>query len=241
LELTLDGETSVNAVEISFHEGDSRVQLFDLYVDGSPVLLGGESSGDLLTAEFFPFSEKAGRKLTFMGHGNSIDRWNTISEIVVCGTSIEKNHDDSKLSGLGLDCNSVRKLGISSIEASSDDGNVARNVLDGDLLTMWSAEVTTDQFITLKLDTPSLVSELSMGVFIGNKRTLLFDVDVKTSLGWEDVLIDGQSVNGGGLESYTIGVKDVEELKIVCYGSKDTETGEYVPWSSITEIELFGC
>ncbi|CAM9402018.1 unnamed protein product [Ectocarpus sp. 12 AP-2014] len=59
--------------------------------------------------------------------------------------------------------------------------------------------------------------------------------------GWEEVIVDGESVKGKGIESYDIGMKGVETIKVVCYGSEDLASGEGIELNSFTEIELYRC
>jgi hypothetical protein len=59
--------------------------------------------------------------------------------------------------------------------------------------------------------------------------------------GWEEVIRDGESLKGNGIESYDLGMKGVKTVKVVCYGTEDRGSGEVIEMVSFTEIELYGC
>jgi hypothetical protein len=242
LELDFGASKEMNAVEISFYKGDSRKQSFDVFVEGEAVLEGQESSGKTLSMEKFPFSPTKGSSLTVMGKGNSENDWNSLTELIVCGTSeSEDSSSDSGDDKASNKCDKVRKLEVKKVTATSDDGNKAENVLDGDLKTRWSANGPDQQELTLELEEKSFVLDIGIAVRNGDTRRSFFDVLALTSHGWEEVIIDGTSNKGLGIESYDVGVEEAEEIKIVFYGYKDTESDEMETWNSITEVELYGC
>lgn len=243
LELDFGASKEMNAVEISFYKGDSRKQSFDVFVEGEAVLEGQESSGKTLSMEKFPFSPTKGSSLTVMGKGNSANDWNSLTELIVCGTSeSEDSSSDSGDDKASNKCDKVRKLEVKKVTATSDDGTKADNVLDGDLKTRWSANGPDQQELTLELEEKSFVLDIGIAVRHGDTRRSFFDVlALTTSHGWEEVIIDGTSNRGLGIESYDVGVEEAEEIKIVFYGYKDTESDEMETWNSITEVELYGC
>lgn len=242
LEVDFAAATMVDAVEISFLKGDKRTQSFEVAVDGKSILKDQESTGRTLALERFPFPEAVdASSVTITGNGNSNNKWNSLTELIVCGVQ-EKNVTTSKDESKQL-CSKVEKLGIGRVGASADDGkNKPANVIDGDLKTRWAMPGPEEQDISVELEKPMTVTEIGLAVFDGDKTKQYFDVVVETEEhGWEEVVVDGESVKGNGIESYDIGIKGVSVVKIVCYGSEDIEKGEGVDSNSFTEIELYGC
>lgn len=229
--------TVVSSVYISFYNGDKRSQFFDLYADGEAVLTKQKSSGKTLGVEEFKFKKPVTvSEITFMAGGNSDNDWNSITDMIVCSSKKQKEHDVQESSD---GCDSIDELEISSIKSSDDDGNKVENLLDADLKTMWSSDSSGASF-TLTLKEPSFVSEFAFSVYSGDSRTQIFDVAVNTPRGWIDVIIDGESNNGKGVESYDIGVEDVDQIKFVGYGFEDAD-GKLDKWNSITSVSVFGC
>ena len=239
IELTLSYESSISSVEISFYKGDQRYQIFDIYIDGNTILENQKSSGKTLSLENFPFKkEVVGKSLTLIGNGNSENNWNSISEMIICGTSSgEQEHDEPEKT---IDkCTEVNKLVVESAEGSSD-GNKPSNVLDGNLKTRWSSE-GEEQELILKLEKTSSVSEIGIAIHNGEYRQALFDLLVNTNGEWLEVIVDGVSKPGNGIQSYDVDVEKVDIIKYVGYGNNDIETGKHSLWNSISQIEIYGC
>lgn len=242
LTMEFASKTKIDGIEISFLKGDERTQLFEVAVDGNTLLKNQKSSGKTLAMQRFPFKAVEASSVTIKGGGNSHNSWNSLTELIVCGVEEqqEKSKDDPNSEQL---CSKVEKLGISKVGASADDGkNKPANVIDGDLETKWSMEGPEEQDISLELEKPMTVTEIGLAVFEGDKNKQFFDVMVETEEhGWEEVVIDGESLKGKGIESYDIGMKGVKTVKVVCYGMEDWESGEGLALNSFTEIELYGC
>ena len=230
----------VNAVEISFYKGDERNQMFDVFMEGSEILKDQVSTGKTLAMQKFPFKPTKGSTLTIMGRGNSMNDWNSLTEMIVCGTSESKDYDEPN-SKWASQCETVRKLDIAQISSTSDDGNKVENVLDGDMKTRWSANGPDPQEIILELEEPSFVMDVGMSTFKGDSRMNVFDVLVMDGNGWQDVIVDGSSNRGLGVESYDVGVEEVQQVKIVFYGYEEYDTKKMGTWNSVTEVELYGC
>ena len=241
LEIYFDTKTKINAVEISFFKGDERTQDFAVAVDARDILVKQQSSGKTLDLQRFLLpKEVEGSSVKITGSGNSENEWNSLTEVIVCGVDSPKSELGQQEEGL---CNKVQKLEIYSVEVSNDDGDEfkAENLLDGDLKTRWSAEGLDEEEIKITLGKPSTVSEIGIAVFEGDKNQAFFDVMVETEAhGWEEVIIDGESLKGNGVESYDLGMRGVKQLKVVTYGMED-ESGKALDQTSLTEIEVYGC
>jgi F5/8 type C domain/Glycosyl hydrolases family 28 len=92
IEWDLGAERDVARVETAFHNGASRVAMFDLEVssDGTtftPVLTGQRSSGTMTDLETFAFpTPVAARVVRYVGHKNTANDWNSLTEVEVWGT-----------------------------------------------------------------------------------------------------------------------------------------------------------
>ena len=87
-QLDLGVTTVFNQVQAAFYSGDERTNRFDVQVsdDGESwvdVLTGITSSGSRLDLETFGFADQNARYVRYVGHGNSINDWNSIAELRV--------------------------------------------------------------------------------------------------------------------------------------------------------------
>jgi hypothetical protein len=79
----------ITSVKIAVYNGTSRSNFFDLQVspDGTSwtTVLGGlQSSGTTLAEESYEFSPpRAGRFVRYLGHGNSVNTWNSLTEVSI--------------------------------------------------------------------------------------------------------------------------------------------------------------
>ena len=228
LELGLREETSINSIEMSFFKGDQRQQFFDIYADGKPILMKQSSSGNSLGLERFNFETPvSAHKVTLFGQGNSVNDWNSIVDIIVCGdvTVAHDVQDEDECDTFALD--------ISSIKSSSDDGNRADAVLGKDH-KRWSCNTSPCELL-LTLKEPSYVAEFEFAVYKGNTRQQSFDLEVKTPSGWQDVVVDGVSAKTNGVQSIDVDTNQVDQLKFVGYGN------DISSWTSILSVEVIGC
>lgn len=89
------GEDSVElkAIGIAFFKGDERASYFDILVsnDGqnwTNLLTNQSSSGQQLSIELFPFTSTYAKYLRYVGHGNSQNEWNSVTEIQIDSSKI---------------------------------------------------------------------------------------------------------------------------------------------------------
>ena len=87
LQLDLGEVKTVGYAEVAFANGDARTASFDLLVsaDGESwkTVYAGESSGKTLQMEAYPLKNEQARYVRVLGHGNSSNRWNSITEVNV--------------------------------------------------------------------------------------------------------------------------------------------------------------
>ena len=88
LRLDLGTERTVSHVGIGWYNGNTRTSRFDLQTstDGTTwlsALTGITSSGATTLEQAFDFSDRTARYVRYVGHGNSVNTWNSVTEISV--------------------------------------------------------------------------------------------------------------------------------------------------------------
>lgn len=85
----LGATKNVSLVKIAFYSGDTRSSTFDLQVstDGTnfTTVKSFTSSGTTLQLETFEIPDKSARYVRYLGHGNSANLWNSLTEVEVWG------------------------------------------------------------------------------------------------------------------------------------------------------------
>ena len=207
----------IGAVKIAFYVGDVRFTYFDLETssDGATwtQVYSGQSSGTTREHETFNIPDTSARYLRIVGHKNSLNEWNSLTEVVIQGES------------------GIPEL---SVTASAHDGNVPENTLDGNLGTRWSA-LGDGQWIRYDLDEMRSVGALKIAFYRGDRRVTYFDIE--TSLNgssWTRVFTGESSGTTKMLETFTFSETDARYLRIV--GHKNSESS----WISLTEVEIHG-
>ena len=71
----------------------------------------------------------------------------------------------------------ARSLTVNSVQASSNDGNMPENTLDGDLSTRWSAP-DDGSWIEYDLGSAKSVGSVAVAFYKGDQRTADFDIRV---------------------------------------------------------------
>lgn len=122
---------------------------------------------------------------------------------------------------------------ISSVSASSDDGNVSANAIDGNLGTRWSAS-GSGEWIQLDLDDSYTVEAISIAFYKGDERASSFDIQTSTNgTSWTTVYSNGTS-SGSTLEFETFDITDSTAQYVRYIGDGNSVNA----WNSLNEIEL---
>src|SRR5438128_397070 len=78
---------AVDHVDIAWYLGDTRISSFDIQVSLDTVtwtkVFSGQSSGQTLQLESYPFPTTAGRSVRIVGHGNNTGAWNSIADVAI--------------------------------------------------------------------------------------------------------------------------------------------------------------
>jgi glucose/arabinose dehydrogenase len=85
----LGATKTISYVKVAFYSGDVRTSTFDVQTssDGTTWTTRGTftSGGTSLNLETFDFADVAARYVRYLGHGNSVNLWNSLAEVEVWG------------------------------------------------------------------------------------------------------------------------------------------------------------
>jgi hypothetical protein len=150
------------------------------------------------------------------------------------GDGTELADDEGELAGCGpsYDCSGEVPT-IVSAHASTEDTNVAGNVLDGDLGTRWSGE-GIGATIDLELSCAPLVEEVHIAAYMGDTRISYFDIQASCDGSeWQTILSDGQTSGTTiELETFAVTPANARFVRLVGRGSSEND------WNSYTEIRI---
>jgi hypothetical protein len=221
---------TVCLVKVAWYNGNIRKATFDVEVseDGSDwtqVLAGVQSSGSTLELETYDFADTPARYVRIVGHGNSSNTWNSITETEIHGLGGEPEPPPAD-----------GQLAVAGVSASEfQDPNVPANTLDGDLGTRWSA-YGDPQWIRYDLGDVKTVSLVKVAWYRGDTRKATFDVEVSSDgSAWTPVLSGAQSSgNSLELETYDFADTSARYVRIVGHGNSSNT------WNSITDAQIHG-
>jgi len=78
---------AVGSVKIAWHSGNLRQSNFEVQTSGNgsnwTTVLSSQSSGTTTALENYPITQANGRHVRVLGHGNSVNLWNSIAEVEV--------------------------------------------------------------------------------------------------------------------------------------------------------------
>jgi hypothetical protein len=122
----------VTSLALAFHSGDQRVTSFDLQssVDGvifAPLLTGQQSSGATLQPETFDFPDLNTRYLRYVGQGNSVNTWNSLTEMIVVRDAPDFDSDND---GLDDDWEQLYFGSLAATATADADGDGYNNLAE---------------------------------------------------------------------------------------------------------------
>jgi len=90
IQYDLGAANTVSFVKIAWYQGDARVATFDIQLSTTGaswtnVLTGARSSGATTALETYDFGDATARYVRIVGHGNSVNTWNSVTETEVWG------------------------------------------------------------------------------------------------------------------------------------------------------------
>ena len=87
----LAAPTNVGSVKIAWYKGDVRNARFDIQTSATgtdwSTVFAGQSSGTTAGFESYDVTDSAGQYVRIVGHGTSLDLWNSISEVEMYASS----------------------------------------------------------------------------------------------------------------------------------------------------------
>jgi hypothetical protein len=87
LQLDLGSTRSVGYVKIAFYNGNVRRSTFDLQVSSGggawSTVWSGQSGGTSTQEQTFDFPDVSARYVRYLGHGNTVNAWNSLTEVSV--------------------------------------------------------------------------------------------------------------------------------------------------------------
>jgi len=158
LQVDLGMSRPVSGVHVAVFAGDTRQAIFDVQVsdDGTSwtnVLTGVYSSGTTDQEEEYTFSEVSARYVRYLGHSNTVNGWNSVTEFCV----LAPNPTDVSFEGESLDV----------VSSSGDSSHVDTHTgASGDQVYIVDSDQVGD-FVELKI--PSLTAGV-YNVVIGMKQ-----------------------------------------------------------------------
>jgi poly(beta-D-mannuronate) lyase len=123
----------------------------------------------------------------------------------------------------------------SSVTASSNDGNVPANTVDGSLTTRWSAN-GDNQWIRYDLGATRAVETLKIAWLNGDTRVYTFDVQVSADAATWSTIATGLTSSGTstGLQTFDVADSNTRYVRYLGHGSTANL------WNSVTELEIWG-
>ncbi|WP_372661079.1 Ig-like domain-containing protein [Cohnella sp.] len=120
-----------------------------------------------------------------------------------------------------------------SVSASSHDGNVPENTLDGNMASRWSA--SGEQWIQYDLGVVREVGAISIAYYVGNTRTSFFKVEVsQDGEAWQQVFSGKSSGETADHEVFAFAPTDGRYVRITGFGNNQNA------WNSMSEVKLYG-
>src|SRR3989442_1337026 len=208
---------AIDHVDIAWYLGDTRSSSFDIQVSLDTVtwtkVFSGQSSGQTLQLESYPFPTTAGRYVRIVGHGNGTSNWNSITEVAILGTTLPA-------------------LPVTSVVASANDGNLPQNTLDNSLDTRWSAQ-GDGQWIRYDLGALVAVDHVDIAWYLGDTRISYFDIQVSLdTVTWTKVFSGQRSGQTLQLDSYASPTPAGRYVRIVGHGNNTSA------WNSIADVAI---
>lgn len=225
IDARLASPDTIEAMEIAWYRGDERSNEFSIQVRAPGgdyrEVFRGRSSGRTSDFERFAFPKTQAENVRMIFHGNTRDRWSSISEMRFV-VAEESGGSDGGSGGVAP---------IRSATASNHDGNVPANVLDGDLNTRWSC--SGNCYLQLDLGQVASVGGVRIAWHRGDERTVAFRVQLGTDgQNFTEVHSATSSGRTRDFETYTFAAKTARYVRIASNGNSDN------PWNSISEAEV---
>jgi chitodextrinase len=227
LKLDLGSSKTVAFVKMAFYDGASRTFTFNIETstDNSTWTTRASNQKSALNnnLQTFDFSDVTARYVRIVGAGNTSNDWNSYTEVEAWGFN-SGGSTDSKFAISG-----------SSVTASTHDGNVPANTVDGNLTTRWSGQ-GDGAWIRYDLGSNKKVAYIKMAFHNGSSRTSTFDIQTSTNgTSWNTIRSGVTSAMNNNLQTFDFtDVDPARYVRLVGHGNTSND------WNSYTEVEIYG-
>jgi hypothetical protein len=258
----LGSARTVSRVAIAFYSGNTRQTRFDLQAsqDGSTwtnVLTNALSGGSTTQEQTFSFADVTARYVRYLGHGNTVNQWNSLTEVSLFApsgatptatptptaspTAMTPTPTVTPTPSPTPTATATPSAPVeitpagNAVTASADDGNVPANTVDNNLGTRWSAS-GDGQWIRYDLGMARTVSYVKIAFYNGNARQTRFDLQVSPDgSAWTNVRANVSSA-GTSTQEEMFDFPDVSARYVRYLGHGNTVN----LWNSLAEVSLFG-
>jgi len=260
LKLDLGMIRSVGHAKIAWYSGNARSSAFDLQrsddnTTWTNILTGVSSNGTSTLEETFDFADVDARYIRYLGHGNSVNAWNSVTEISLFSPSAPTATPTPTSSPTPTPTPTPSPTptptatptatptpggtpvevtpGASGVTASTSDTNVPANTVDNNLGTRWSGN-GDGAWIQYDLGITRTVTHVNVAVYNGNSRQNTFDIQVSMGGGVWTTVWSGQNT-GTTTAEQTYEFDDVSARWVRYLGHGSTAT----TFNSVTEVSIF--
>ncbi|OBT12189.1 hypothetical protein A9264_03375 [Vibrio sp. UCD-FRSSP16_10] len=230
-------DVPLSGVSIAFYKGDSRSTYFRIESSNDASSWSTEvdsvSSGDTADQEDFAFSETVtARYIRYVGFGNSSNTWNSVTEVDFTDGDENVVVDPDPVDPDPVEPDPVVPVDAAAL-ASSDDGNVADNVIDSSLDTRWSAN-GSGEWVRLDLGSEQTLDNVQLAFYKGSSRQSIFSIEVSDDdSSWTTVLDETYSSGSSlALETFTFNAVNAQYIRYTGYGNTSNT------WNSVTEFTV---
>jgi hypothetical protein len=201
-----------------------------------------------LAEQTFDFPARSARWVRYLGHGNTVNAWNSVTEINIYELAGESTPTPTPTATATpsptappTPTPTPTPIGTTPVEvapaavsASTNDGNVPANAIDGSLATRWSAS-GEGQWLQLNLGAARTVTHVTIATYNGNQRQGRFDLQTSTNgTTWSTVLTNA-ATSGTTLAEETFDFGDVQAQYVRYLGHGNSVNA----WNSLTEVSVF--
>jgi hypothetical protein len=213
---------AISQVLIAWYRGDLRTAGFTIQVSTDAAIwtdvFNGRSSGSTLGLQPYDIADVTAQYVRIVGHGNTENMWNSITEVEIHGASTHDNRLDV----------------VAVIASDFQDPNVPTNTLDQNLSTRWSAE-GDGQWIRYDFGESKTISQVLIAWYKGDVRIARFEIEVSSDASeWRQVFSGASSGTAVALQTYDFSDVMAQYVRIVSHANTENT------WSSITEVEIHG-
>jgi hypothetical protein len=226
------------------------------------ILTGTESSGTTTLEDTFDFAPAAARYVRYVGHGATLNAggtsvWNSVTEVSLFESAGAPTATPTPVTPTATSTPTPTATPTSnltptptptatpgpvvyvespyaSVTASTNDGNLPGNTIDGSLATRWAGS-GDGAWIRYDLGATRTVGHVTIAVYNGNARQNRFDLQVSTdNVQWTTV-VPGGLTSGTTTAEETHDFADVSARYVRYLGHANTVN----TWNSLTEVSVF--